>query len=107
MEKSLKRSIWITLVFMLISALSGAAFFPAAILSSKYSVGAGGILFIIYLLSFFVTPIYGSGQVIFHLPCNKYLRMLFFFLWLIFYFALSYMLLFLWFYITLQVSDIC
>lgn len=107
MEKSLKRSIVITLILMLISALSGAAFFSAAILSSKYSVGAGGILFIIYLLSFFVTLIYGSGQVIFHLPCNKYLRMLFFFLWLIFYSALSYMLLFLWFYITLQVSDIC
>ena len=92
---------------MLISALSGAALIPAAILSSKYSVGAGGILFIIYLLSFFVTLIYGSGQVIFCLPCNKYLRMLLFFLWLIFYSALSYMLLFLWFYITLQVSDIC
>ena len=107
MEKSLKRSIVITLILMLISALSGAAFISAAILSSKYSVGAGGILFIIYLLSFFVTLIYGSGQVIFCLPCNKFLRTLFFFLWLIFYSALSYMLLFLWFYITLQVSDIC
>lgn len=92
---------------MLISALAGAGFIPAAISSSKFILGASGVFFIIYLLSFFVTLIYGSGQVIFHLPCNKYLQMLFFFLWLIFYSALSYMLLFLWFHIVLQVSDIC
>ena len=107
MEKSLKRSIVITLILMLISALSGAAFISVAILSSKYSVGAGGILFIIYLLSFFVTLIYGSGQMIFCLPCNKFLRTLFFFLWLIFYSALSYLLLFFWFYVAMELSDIC
>ena len=106
MTKSLKRSIGITLILTLISALCGGTI----TLSMAFFSGGGyitGTAFLFYILLFFVALIYGSSNVIFKLPCKKILRILFFALWLIFYSALSYCILFVWIFLGFKFSDIC
>ena len=106
MTNLLKRSIGITCILVLISALSGGTItLSMAAFSGEFYIT--GISFLFYILLFFAVLIYGSSNVIFKLPCKKLLRTLFFVLWLIFYSALSYCLLFAWIFLGFQCSDIC
>ena len=76
MTNLLKRSIWITCILVLISALSGGTItLSMAAFSGEFYIT--GISFLFYILLFFVVLIYGSANVIFKLPCIKILRTLF------------------------------
>ena len=105
MTKTLKRSIGITFILILISALSGGGItLGMAVFSGNY---ISGIFFLLYILLFLIALIYSSSNVIFALPCKKFLRTLFFVLWLISYSVLSYCLLFAWIFLGSRFSDIC
>ena len=105
MTKTLKRSIGITFILILISALSGGGItLGMAVFSGNY---ISGIFFLLYILLFLIALIYSSSNVIFALPCKKFLRTLFFVLWLISYSVLSYCLLFAWIFLGFRFSDIC
>ena len=106
MTKTLKRSIGITFILILISALSGGGItLGMAVFSGHYIFT--GIFFLLYILLFLIALIYSSSNVIFALPCKKFLRTLFFVLWLISYSVLSYCLLFAWIFLGFRFSDIC
>ena len=106
MTKTLKRSIGITFILILISALSGGGItLGMAVFSGHYIFS--GIFFLLYILLFLIALIYSSSNVIFALPCKKFLRTLFFVLWLILYSVLSYCLLFAWIFLGFRFSDIC
>ena len=106
MTKTLKRSIGITFILILISALSGGGItLGMAVFSGHYIFS--GIFFLLYILLFLIALIYSSSNVIFALPCKKFLRTLFFVLWLISYSVLSYCLLFAWIFLGFRFSDIC
>ena len=102
--KTLKRSIGITFILILISALSGGGITLGMVFSENYILG---IFFLLYILLFLIALIYSSSNVIFALPCKKILRTLFFVLWLISYSVLSYCLLFAWIFLGFRFSDIC
>ena len=104
MTKTLKRSIGITFILILISALSGGGITLGMAVSGNYILG---IFFLLYILLFLIALIYSSSNVIFALPCKKILRTLFFVLWLISYSVLSYCLLFAWIFLGFRFSDIC
>ena len=105
MTKTLKRSIGITFILILISALSGGGItLGMAVFSGNY---ISGIFFLLYILLFLIALIYSSSNVIFALPCKKFLRTLFFVLWLISYSVLSYCLLFAWIFLGFRFSYIC
>ena len=105
MTKTLKRSIGITFILILISALSGGGItLGMAVFSGNY---ISGTFFLLYILLSFIALIYSSSNVIFALPCKKFLRTLFFVLWLISYSVLSYCLLFAWIFLGFSFSDIC
>ena len=101
MTKTLKRSIGITFILILISALSGGG------ITLGMANYISGIFFLLYILLFLIALIYSSSNVIFALPCKKFLRTLFFVLWLISYSVLSYCLLFVWIFLGFKFSDIC
>ena len=106
MTKTLKRSIGITFILILISALSGGCItLDMAVFSGHYI--SCGIFFLLYILLSLIALIYSSSTVIFALPCKKFLRTLFFVLWLILYPVLSYCLLFVWIFLGFKFSDIC
>ena len=76
MTKTLKRSIGITFILILISALSGGGItLGMAVFSGNY---ISGIFFLLYILLSLIVLIYSSSNVIFALPCKKFLRTLFF-----------------------------
>ena len=76
MTKTLKRSIGITFILILISALSGGGItLDMAVFSGHYIFT--GIFFLLYILLFLIALIYSSSNVIFALPCKKFLRTLF------------------------------
>ena len=105
MTKTLKRSIGITFILILISALSGGGItLGMAVFPGNY---ISGIFFLLYILLFLIALIYSSSNVIFALPCKKFLWTLFFVLWLISYSVLSYCLLFAWIFLGFRFSDIC
>ena len=106
MTKTLKRSIGITFILILISALSGGGItLGMAVFSGKDYIS--GIFFLLYILLSLIVLIYSSSTVIFALQCKKILRTIFFVLWLILYSVLSYCLLFVWIFLGFKFSDIC
>ena len=106
MTKTLKRSIGITFILILIAALSGGGItLGMAGLFGKDYISV--IFFLLYILLSLIVLIYSSSNVIFALPYKKIQRTLFFVLWLIFYSVLSYSLLFTWVFLGFKFSDRC
>ena len=97
-------SIFSSFILILISALSGGGItLGMAVFSGNY---ISRIFFPLYILLFLIALIYSSSNVIFALPCKKFLRTLFFVLWLISYAVLSYCLLFAWIFLGFSFSKI-
>ena len=107
--KTLKRSIGITFILILIVALSGGGITlgMAGFFGKDY---IAVIFFLLYILLSLIVLIYSSSNVIFALPYKKIQRTLFLFCgWFSIQFSLilSYSLLFTWVFLGFKFSDIC
>ena len=90
MKEQLKRNLWKTGIFMLITAVIPASFFLmmcVPVIFTSWPLPC--MLLICYGLCGLFVLVWGSTQVIWELPFRKVWRMILFLLWLIFYPALS------------------